>query len=138
METEKILIELINVKETYKDVVTDTFKTNIHSMITDVIKKIEEQDAQIKKLEDNKWIPCSERLPSSDGEYKVTIDDGNIYTDSIMYSKNLYEVDKYDFEDYEEAIEKDGFYDYWEDGGFYKKLGVIAWMEEQKPYQPKA
>ena len=55
-----------------------------------------------------------------------------------MYSKNLYEVDRYDFEDYEDAIEKDGFYDYWEDVGFYKKLDVIAWMEEPEPYQPKA
>ena len=66
----------------------------------------------IQALESQQWIPCSERLPSEEGKYLVT-----------MYSGGMYEVDTSWFWIYDEG-ETD-----WND------FGVIAWREVPQPYR---
>lgn len=53
------------------------------------------------------WVPCSDRLPDSNGEYLVTTKDGEVYQDTLQFLCQ------------------------WDDCGD----DVIAWMPLPKPYQ---
>lgn len=64
----------------------------------------------------NEWIPVSERLPSSDGRFEVTIkgSKGKRYTEMCNFHKDA-------------TIYK------W--GGKWSKANVIAWKERSQPYK---
>lgn len=85
------------------------------------------------KTED--WIPCSERLPNDDGEYLVTDKYSKRFPPQVGvlgFSKDLYKVSRYDFED-EEG--KAGFYFYDNEWGFTKVDTVTAWRGKPEPYR---
>ena len=77
-----------------------------------VLKVIESQP--VSKV--NEWIPVSERLPSSDGRFEVTIkgSKGKRYTEMCNFHKDA-------------TIYK------W--GGKWSKANVIAWKERSQPYK---
>lgn len=83
-------------------------------------------------LNASKWIPCSEGLPTEDGEYlcqtKTTFG-----THMIVYkfAKNLYKVNRYDFNKRDGA----GFYSSDAEWGYYKVNDVVAWMPLPHPYE---
>lgn len=64
----------------------------------------------------NGWIPCSERLPETSGEYLTWVKyDG----------KEFHSIDE---------IDCDGIFKEWNCSSDYK---IIAWMNLPAPYQPK-
>lgn len=78
------------------------------------------------------WIPCSERLPLSEGKYLVTC--SNIitsYIDVARWANNLHEVDEYDFPFNNDA----GFYGYDSEYGYWELTNVIAWMPLPEAYK---
>lgn len=82
------------------------------------------------KTED--WIPCSERLPKSNGEYFVTRRFSNVFppvVDVLCFSTDLSKVKRYDFEKGES-----GFYQYDDEWGCTKVDYVTAWQEKPEPY----
>lgn len=78
----------------------------------------------------NKWIPVSERLPGEEGEYLCCKEYINHQFYAVLnFSKNLHEVDKYDFPN-----EKcPGFYGFDSEYGYIAEE-VIAWMPLPEPY----
>lgn len=83
------------------------------------------------KTED--WIPCSESLPKSDGEYFVTEQFSNVFppkVDVLCFSTDLSKVNRYDFEKGEY-----GFYLYDDEWGYTKVNDVTAWREKPEPYR---
>lgn len=81
------------------------------------------------------WIPCSERLPDDDGEYLVTDKYSKRFPPQVgvlSFSKDLYKISRYDFED-EEG--KAGFYFFDNEWGFTKVNTVTAWKEKPEPFQ---
>jgi hypothetical protein len=78
-------------------------------------KDVEALDHTIKKVEQTRWIPCSERLPEEDGDYLVTTKwkgsySGNVYIETHVayYRKKSKEWDYVD---------------------------IIAWMPLPEPYK---
>ena len=81
------------------------------------------------------WIPCSEQQPSKDGNYLVchTICGKTTAVDIAGYAKNLRKVDKYDL-----PKNKNGWYQYDSEYGYYETDGIVAWMPLPKPYEGRA
>lgn len=80
------------------------------------------------------WIPCSERLPEIRDRYLCQIERTSYsYMDLLYFSKNLEEVDEYDFMGKKCA----GFYSYDSEYGHCEYDGVIAWQPLPEPYKPK-
>ena len=80
------------------------------------------------KIEIN-WHPVSESLPDKDGRYLVTVGcDKDTSIELYCFSKNLYEVDEYNFK----HRKRPGWYI---ETPFYnmEMTGVFAWAEV-KPY----
>ena len=75
----------------------------------------------------NKWIPCKERLPESNGKYLVTWDglSGYTYVDILSYG-------------YADDAETNPFW-YFYDSEYGECIhdNVIAWMLLPEPYEPK-
>lgn len=88
----------------------------------------------IKALEQEpKWTLASEKLPEKGGRYLVTRD--GIVADTVYilsYSKNLYNVDKFEFDDKKGVP---GWYDYDDEWGYISFDDVIAWMPLPEPYK---
>ena len=81
------------------------------------------------------WIPCSERLPKSNGEYLVTEKFSNGFPPDVCileFAKDLYELDWHDFQD---KKGKAGFCRYDQEFGYSEVKGVIAWREKPEPFQ---
>lgn len=109
------LIDADKLKEYLKDMKASAIKTEIELIMQDMIDKffpkvIDEQPTA------NEWIPVSERLPSSDGRFEVTIkgSKGKRYTEMCNFHKDA-------------TIYK------W--GGKWSKANVIAWKERSQPYK---
>lgn len=85
------------------------------------------------KTED--WIPCSERLPKSNGKYLVTERFSNVFPPEVnvlCFSTDLRKVNRYDFKKGES-----GFYRYDDEWGYIKVNDVTAWREKPEPFQGK-
>lgn len=83
------------------------------------------------KTED--WIPCSERLPKSDGKYLVTEQFSNVFPPEVnvlCFATDLSKVKRYVFEKGES-----GFYRYDDEWGYVKVNNVTAWREKAEPYR---
>ena len=83
------------------------------------------------KTED--WIPCSERLPKSNGAYFVTEQFSNVFppdVDVLCFATDLSKVKRYVFEKGES-----GFYRYDDEWGYVKVNNVTAWREKIEPYR---
>lgn len=78
------------------------------------------------------WIPCSERLPEDDGRYLCMTKSFNDkpLVDLLSYAHNLHKVDEYDF-----PQEKNGWYDYDDEYGYYEDEQVYAWMPLPEPWK---
>ena len=82
----------------------------------------------------NKWIPVSERLPETDGQYLCQV--GYIRTvcfEVLRFSNDLYSVDEYDFEKCK-GKNACGFYEYDSEWGHFA-VDVVAWMPLPEPYK---
>lgn len=80
------------------------------------------------------WNPVSERLPEIRDRYLCQIERTSYsYMDILYFSKNLEEVDEYDFMGKKCA----GFYSYDSEYGHCEYEGVIAWQPLPEPYKPK-
>lgn len=80
------------------------------------------------------WNPVSERLPEIRDRYLCQIERTSYsYMDILYFSKNLEEVDEYDFMGKKYA----GFYSYDSEYGHCEYEGVIAWRPLPEKYQPK-
>ena len=80
------------------------------------------------------WIPVSERLPEISDRYLCQIERTSYsYMDILYFSKNLEEVDEYDFMGKKCA----GFYSYDSEYGHCEYEGVIAWQPLPEPYKQK-
>ena len=78
------------------------------------------------------WIPCSKRLPLSEGKYLVTCSSIiTSYIDVARWANNLHEVDEYDFPFNNDA----GFYGYDSEYGYWELTNVIAWMPLPDAYK---
>lgn len=94
------------------------------------VKYIEQLPSAQSEL---RWIPYPKRPPKEEGEYLVTVEafcHMRVYIAS--YSKNLYEVDEYDFSD---EKGKAGFYGCDSEYGYYEVTDVKAWMPMMAPYE---
>lgn len=78
------------------------------------------------------WISVKDRMPNdrqkvlvfqNKTEYRIT------YIDICRYSKNLSDVDAFDFA----GILHDGFYSYDPEYGYYEVCGVTHWMPLPEP-----
>lgn len=91
---------------------------------------------QIKDLGKPRWIPVTERLPECEGERVLVA--SNFLTSylrvSICYfSKNLEDVDKYDFD----GEKRSGFYARDPGYGYYERQCVRYWMPLPEPPKEK-
>lgn len=109
----------------------------------DAIEKLQEDNAslngtvsnlieQIAELNKHRWIPVTERLPECEGERVLVA--ANFLTSylraSICYfSKNLEDVDKYDFD----GEKRSGFYAPGPEYGYYERQCVRYWMPLPQP-----
>ena len=80
----------------------------------------------------SEWVPVTERLPESEGERVLVA--SNFLTSylrvSICYfSKNLEDVDKYDFD----GEKRSGFYAHDAEYGYYERQCVRYWMPLPEP-----
>lgn len=73
------------------------------------------------------WIPCSERLPSEQGEYLVTVTyEGDTYVECLHYGKPTMA---------NREVKGECFYDSDEEwGDIVYDTEAIAWMPLPKPY----
>ena len=82
----------------------------------EIVKQEAEQFGRDTNVGSNGWIPCSERLPETSGEYLTWVKyDG----------KEFHSIDE---------IDCDGIFKEWNCSSDYK---IIAWMNLPAPYQPK-
>ena len=84
----------------------------------EIIEQAAEEFAHDTNVGNNRWIPCSERLPSDCEIHEVTaqFSNGKVYTEFAYYDEAKGEWWKHD---------NDGL------------VNVIAWKEPSAPYQPK-
>ena len=112
--------------------------TKILSQAADAIEELSRLNAEIKKrklkarMAKPRWIPVEERLPECEGERVLVA--SNFLTSylrvSICYfSKNLEDVDKYDFD----GEKRSGFYAHDAEYGYYERLCVRYWMPLPQP-----
>ena len=101
----------------------------------EIVNQVAEEYVPDKNFGKNDgWIPCSERLPKIRDRYLCQIESTSYsYMDILYFSKNLEEVDKYDFMGEKRA----GFYSYDSEYGHCENDGVIAWQPLPEKYQPK-
>lgn len=79
-----------------------------------------------------RWIPVTERLPGEDGDYLTLSESyvgGEPLTRVLSYSENLESVSKIFFE----GVNRNGWYDYDGDVGFYEIETVTYWMPLPEP-----
>ncbi len=76
-----------------------------------------------------KWIPVSERLPEKDGKYLVFKQHHyGAWQDVVGFAKDGESVNKYDLEN-----EKDVWYNYDSEYGYYSIDSVTHWMPLPEP-----
>ena len=68
--------------------------------------------------------------PKENGRYLVSFEDGSI--DILRFAKDLYKIDKYDFDD---CKGKSGWYFYDSEYGYALFKKVVAWMNLPQPYK---
>lgn len=100
----------------------DTKEMSNHEA-AEILKLMPKQSEAIKKaievLEQTRWHT---EPPTEEGEYLVKCK-GCYFHETACYSKDLYKVDKFIFNDYKG---KAGFYSYGE-WGYYEVTDLIAW-----------
>lgn len=80
-----------------------------------------------------RWIPCSERLPENKERVLVTCKCSHgLKTSILRYAKDLYKVDVIAFED---KRGEGGWYDYDSEYGYYNITGITAWMPLPDAYE---
>lgn len=84
------------------------------------------------------WHPIEEGYPPGVGghsKYLVTVKHGDI--DIVVYSDDLYKLDKYDFFYYKNLPKekRKGFFRHDSEFGFYTVDSVIAWAYLPEPYE---
>lgn len=121
MTTEQMIKELYKVAGQHKNDVVGVGELNIHAMCTDVASRLKELYEQTKLATDtnvgNKWIQCSERLPSENGKYFATGIKGSVYIAEF----------------YKGVINGKPVSLWCRSGGHY--CNVIAWMELPPAYK---
>ena len=117
--------------------------TTAHNMAIDSLERSEKfrQKAEVvisqlrsdrdRLEESHRWVPVSERLPEEDGKYLTTVKGiGLVYNEIRCFSKNLYEVNEYEFCDKKGP----GWYFFDHEYGDIEETNVIAWMPLPKPF----
>lgn len=80
------------------------------------------------------WIPVTERLPEDNGKYLTVFTVNTIPPRPVIevscYAKDLYKIDKYDFQD---KKKKSGFYQYDSEWGYFEMSDISHWMPLPQP-----
>lgn len=83
----------------------------------------------LSKTEKVGWIPCSDHLPTEEGEYFVQLENNHMRTAYFAFNLNM--VDNFDFFMKETA----GFYGYNSGYGYYSMDDVVAWRPLPEPWK---
>lgn len=101
--------------------------------IEDLIVALTASNEVIAKSK-QQWIPVTERLPEEEGKYLTVFTINTIPPRPVIevccYAKDLYKVDKYDFQD---KKRKPGFYQYDSEWGFFEMSDITHWMPLPEP-----
>ncbi len=93
---------------------------------------------ELKQLrEQTRWIPVSEKPPKDNQRCLIStrgIIPAKSHCCMATYSTNLYEIDKFIFNNKKNVP---GFYGYDDEYGYYEYDNVDAWMPEPPSYQGK-
>ena len=82
---------------------------------------------------EQRWIPCSERMPEDGENCLVSVRCSNDFlVDRGTYSTDLFKVDE---EHFFGKRSESGWYHLSSEYGYCKILNVIAWMPEPRPYK---
>ena len=82
---------------------------------------------------EQRWIPCSERMPEDGENCLVSVRCSNDFlVDRGTYSTDLFKVDE---EHFFGKRGESGWYHLSSEYGYCKILNVIAWMPEPRPYK---
>ena len=85
-----------------------------------------------------RWISVTERLPDENGKYLTVFTVNTIPPRPVIevscYAKDLYKIDKYDFQD---KKKKSGFYQYDSEWGYFEMTDISHWMPMPIPPLPE-
>lgn len=127
MIDEKKLIEVIkNIQDHMREVNAKPVPVDAREIFTLFVEMVEHQSKV------GEWIPVSERLPDKNGRYLCFVDTKHVsYMYVFNFAKDLYKLDKYDFQ----PEDGSGFYEHDYDYGYSKILDVVAWMPLPEKYK---
>lgn len=156
-EHSPLVIKVSDVKKIVKQVASEYEENRILEYMDERNREKEALIDELKKICDNGWIPCSERLPENEKEVEITYTRQDYKTGKILYltARAFYEDGTLTTEDsgygwgetdnWEYCEEKDACIipEGWYEGvSFSEEFGivdmpVIAWRYLTEPYKPK-
>lgn len=107
-------------------------RKNYPQWVADVIGEMPtiDTDAMLKEQDAVHWTKCSEKLPSTDGDYLVVKSIMGIYDkiDVCKFTLNLHNLDEFDFPD----EDRPGWCECDSETGYYEWTGIKYWSELPK------